>query len=58
MRLWKLFLAYFRLSKLAVCEMSRGAREFHDYLDDSPDDPWPVHGWTYHCGRCGKAFQL
>lgn len=57
--MWKLLLAYFRLSKRAVCEMSRGARDFHDYRDaPEADEGWPVHFYTYHCRRCGKAFTI
>jgi hypothetical protein len=60
MRLWKWFLARFRLSASAVCEMSvgRGPHEdFHDYEDDE-SHPYPSHFIPYHCSRCGKEFYI
>ena len=54
---WKLFLAYTRLSKSAVCEMSRGRGpydDFHDYWDDK--DKTPMHFCILKCERCGKGF--
>lgn len=57
--LWKLFLATFRLSKSAVCEMSRGEHDFHDYPDSNDFiKPRAVHFYTYRCARCGKPFQI
>lgn len=55
--LW--FLAYFRLSNYAICEMSigRGPREdYHDY----PDSPGkkPLHHALLTCARCGKSFYI
>jgi hypothetical protein len=56
-RCWKLFLAYFRLSKSAVCEMSVGRdkyHDFHDYSDSEWGEPW--HFCNLICKRCGKEF--
>ncbi len=58
---WKQFLAMFRLSKTAVCEMSaeRGLHDdYHDYPDGVDDDLGAVHFYTYTCRRCGKEFQI
>jgi hypothetical protein len=58
-RLWKTFLAYFRLSKRAVCEMSVGLSEwddYHDYWDTA--DKRPHHFGTLKCERCGKDFRI
>ena len=57
--LWKLFLAQFRLSEKAVCEMSlwRGPfDDFHDYPDDIYGQP--VHWHLMTCRRCGKRFYI
>ncbi|NBP04531.1 MAG: hypothetical protein EBU90_31505 [Proteobacteria bacterium] len=63
-KLFKLFLAYFRLSKSAVCEMSKGRSEYLDFHDypDAVDD-WfcempPFHFHLYTCSRCGKKFYI
>lgn len=56
-RFWKLFLAHFRLSKRAICEMSFDGREYHDWVDGDVFMP-PTHFYTYHCVRCGKPFQI
>ena len=56
-RLWLLFLARFRLSESAVCEMSKGRGlhdDYHDYGDSEEGRPWHFH--TYKCKRCGKEF--
>ncbi len=56
-RLWYWFLARFRLSKWAVCEMSKGRglfTDFHDYPDSKEKQPW--HFVTMKCERCGKEF--
>lgn len=54
---WRLFLAYFRLSKWAVCEMSaETARDFHDYPDSREGQP--LHFATLHCKRCGAGFTI
>ena len=58
-RRWKLFLAYTRWSKSAVCEMSKGLEgwaDFHDYPDDV--DGVPDHFHTLTCKRCGKEFTM
>lgn len=57
-RLWMLFLAYFRLSRRAVCAMSvgRGPRDFHDWPDGIGRHPWHVH--RHVCRRCGKYFEI
>lgn len=58
-RLWQRFLAYFRLSPTAVCEMSVGRDlndDYHDYPDAVIPEPW--HGYTHTCARCGKPFTI
>ncbi len=55
-RVWKVFMAWTRLSKAAVCEMSQGAADFHDYPDGTIKEP--MHGYTYTCERCGKSFGI
>lgn len=55
-RAWKVFLAWTRLSKAAVCEMSRGRADFHDYPDGIIKEP--MHGYIYTCERCGKNFGI
>lgn len=55
----KWLLAYFRLSKKAVCEMSanRGLyNDFHDYPDTI--DQYPEHFQVLICARCGKGFYI
>ena len=58
-RLWLLFLATFRLSLSAVCEMSRG-RGHHDDFHDWPDSTVaaPLHMHVHTCKRCGKEFEI
>ncbi len=56
MRFWKVFLAWTGASKAAVCEMSRGAADFHDYPDGIIKEP--MHGYVYTCERCGKHFGI
>jgi hypothetical protein len=59
MRLWKWFLARFRLSPSAVCEMSVGrgvADDFHDYPDSVAGTP--DHFSILTCKRCGKTFTI
>lgn len=56
MRLWRLFLAYFRLSEAAVCELSTDEREFHDYPDSTVGEPW--HFYVHTCRRCGRGFTI
>jgi hypothetical protein len=55
-RVWKLFLAWTRLSEAAVCEMSQGAVDFHDYPDSTTPEPLPFRIHT--CARCGKRFGM
>lgn len=55
-RAWRRLLAYWRLSKAAVCEESKGLRDYHDWPDSDLDAPW--HFSTHHCVRCGKAFVI
>ena len=58
-RLWMWFLAVFRLSDKAVCEMSKGRGEhndYHDYRDDIVGEPYHFHLMT--CKRCGKRFYI
>ena len=57
LRMWKLFLAWTRLSKIAVCEMSLYSDwDFHDYPDSTT--PEPVHMHEHVCFRCGKHFGI
>lgn len=56
-RLWRWFLARFRLSDEAVCELSRGLpphADYHDYPDDELGTP--AHFVILRCRRCGKSF--
>lgn len=55
-RAWKVFLAWTRLSKAAVCEMSQGKADFHDYPDSTT--PQPLHFHIHTCARCGKHFSI
>lgn len=57
--LWMLFLARFRLSNHAVCEMSKGKGPHSDY-HDYPDDLLgiPAHFILMKCKRCGKEFYI
>lgn len=58
-RLWRWFLARFRLSEWAVCEMSKGKGlhdDYHDYPDDKYKEPW--HFIALKCQRCGKEFYI
>jgi hypothetical protein len=55
--LWNWFLARFRLSESAICEMSKGRGlhdDFHDYEDDLVGAPF--HFVEMECKRCGKKF--
>lgn len=52
---WKLFLALMHWSDSAVCEMSVGDRDFHDWTDGTGLGT-PIHFYTYKCCRCGKEF--
>lgn len=56
---WMWFLARFRLSDHAVCEMSKGkglADDYHDYPDDELG--YPEHFAILKCRRCGKHFTI
>lgn len=55
--LW--FLARFRLSDYAICEMSKG-KGYHDDYHDYPDDiiGTPSHMVLLVCKRCGKQFYI
>lgn len=58
-RLWLWFLARFRLSDHAICEMSKGRGmfdDFHDYPDDLIGAPG--HFAALECKRCGKKFYM
>lgn len=55
-KLIMLFLAFTRISERAVCAMSAGPRDFHDWPDGV--DRWPLHMHTHRCARCGKEFQI
>lgn len=53
---WKRFLAYWHLSDAAVCELSVGGKDYHDYHDDVDGYPW--HMADLRCKRCGKVFSI
>jgi hypothetical protein len=56
-RFWLWFLAFFRLSDAAICEMSRGKGwydDYHDYGDSR--EKQPLHFVPLKCERCGKEF--
>lgn len=55
-RYWNLFLARFHLSEKAVCEMSKGESDYHDYPDDIQG--YPCHFSVLKCRRCGKEFTI
>ena len=55
-RFWRRFLAFHRLDLRAVCEMSCGKRDYHDYPDNDP--PVPMHFHEMTCRRCGKKFTI
>jgi hypothetical protein len=55
-KLWRRFLARFRLNLKAVCEESIGGRDYHDYPDDEYGEP--LHFTTLCCKRCGKEFSI
>ena len=58
--MWKWFLAYFRFSEKAVCEMSNAGHgvDYHDYPDATEPLNYPMHFYTYTCKRCGKKFTI
>jgi len=53
---WKRFLAYMHWSDNAVCELSKGGKDYHDYHDDEAACPLHMHVLT--CKRCGKNFSI
>lgn len=53
---WKKFKAYLRLDLQAVCDMSVGDAEYHDYPDST--EPYPWHFYIHTCSRCGKNFTI
>lgn len=57
-RLWRWFLARFRLNLRVVCEESAGMglADYHDYPDTSSGQPF--HLGTDVCRRCGKEFVM
>lgn len=54
--LWMWVLARFHLSDEAVCRMSDGPTDYHDYHDT--EHKYPDHFWELQCERCGKKFWL
>lgn len=58
MKLWKTFLAFYRLDLRLVCEMSKskGKIDYHDYPDDIHGVP--CHFTELECKRCGKKFTI
>jgi len=54
----KKILAFFRLSKTVVCEVSAsmGDYDYHDYPDSIDGEPW--HMVLLTCKRCGKRFYI
>ncbi len=58
-KLYRWFLARFRLDLKVVCEESAGKdsrRDFHDYPDSEHGQPW--HFVEMKCAWCGKAFYI
>lgn len=55
-RLIKLFIAYMHWNDKIVCEMSKGEKDYHDYIDDESKSP--LHLGTLKCERCGKEFYI
>ncbi len=57
-KLWRWFLAQFRLNLRVVCEESigMGPFDYHDYPDADP--PLPYHFVELKCVRCGKGFRI
>lgn len=58
-KVWRWFLAKFRLNMQAVCEQSAGLGPHEDY-HDYPDDIYgtPAHFVLMTCKRCGKRFYM
>lgn len=57
MRVIKYLLALLHWSDRAVCEMSHGNQDFHDWLDATGLGT-PIHFKAYRCARCRKEFTL
>jgi hypothetical protein len=57
-KLWRKFLALFRLDLSAVCDQSAGMGliDYHDYPDSQHGEPW--HFYVMTCRRCGKQFTI
>ena len=58
-RLYRWFLARFRLNLQVVCEESAGlgpSSDYHDYPDSLCGQPW--HFYPHQCKRCGKRFYI
>ena len=53
---WIHLLAFLHLSDGAVCEASKGKRDYHDYMDGVAGEPW--HFYWHTCKRCGKQFTI
>ena len=49
-------MARLHLSESAVCEMSAGRTDYHDYDDSIEGEPW--HMVLLTCKRCGKRFYI
>lgn len=52
----KWFLAYFRFNQSAICALSQGPNDYHDYPDSI--EGVPMHFHTYRCKHCGKEFEI
>lgn len=55
-RLRRWLLAYFHLNDAAVCVMSEGRKDYHDYQDW--EHGYPDHMANDPCKRCGKKFSI
>ncbi len=56
---WMYWLARMRLSREAVCVMSRNKGLFNDYHDyPDSEEGVPIHFHTFKCKRCGKEFAI
>lgn len=54
--MWKRIKAFFRWDLEAVCEMSKGKIDYHDYPDCLCGQP--EHFIEHQCARCGKQFTI
>jgi hypothetical protein len=60
-KLWRWFLARFRLSQKAICEESVGLElhdDYHDYPDSDVCGSTATHFSIYKCRHCGKEFVI